>query len=87
MCLSDLGRVVAVDAQRHSVAVDIGERVMSVSTVTLGLDGPPPDVGDWLVVHTGFAVERLSEAAAGEILRAREELRPSMVDTDPKERP
>ncbi len=87
MCLSEVGRVVDVDAQRHSVAVDIGDRIMSVSTVTLGLDGPPPDIGDWLVVHTGFAIERLAEAAATEILRARQELTPSSIDGDPKERP
>jgi hydrogenase assembly chaperone HypC/HupF len=73
MCLSDLGRVVDVDASRHSVSVDVGDRVMSVSTVTLGLDAPPPDIGDWLVVHTGFAVERLDHTAAAEILRARQE--------------
>lgn len=86
MCLSDLGRVVEVDAARHTVAVDIGERVVSVSTVTLGIDGPAPDVGDWLVVHTGFAVERLDEVAATAILRARRELTPSAIDGDPKER-
>lgn len=73
MCLSDVGRVVEVDAERHSVAVDIGGRVMAVSTVTLGLDAPPPTPGDWLVVHTGFAVERLDETTAAEILRARQE--------------
>ena len=86
MCLSDLGRVVEVDAGRHSVSVVIGDRVMSVSTVTLGLDVPPPSVGDWLVVHTGFAIEQVSEAAATEILRARHELAPSAIDGDSKER-
>lgn len=74
MCLSDLGRVVAVDPAPHSVSVDIANRVVSVSTVTLGLDGPMPEVGDWLVIHTGFAVERLSDAAATELLRTRQEL-------------
>lgn len=74
MCLSDLGRVVAVDATSHSVSVDIGDRVVSVSTVTLGLDAPAPDVGDWLVIHTGFAIERLSDTAATAVLRTRDEL-------------
>ncbi len=55
------------------MSVDIGDRIVAVSTVTLGLDAPPPDVGDWLVVHTGFAVERLDEAAATNILHARQE--------------
>ena len=73
MCLSDVGRVVEVNPGRHSVSVDCGERVVAVSTVTLGLDEPPPALGDWLVVHTGFAVERLHATAAAEILRARQE--------------
>jgi hydrogenase assembly chaperone HypC/HupF len=73
MCLSDVGRVVGVDAERHSVSVDLGGRIVSVSTVTLGLDAAPPVPGEWLVVHTGFAVERLSAAAATEILQARQE--------------
>ena len=87
MCLSEVGRVVEVDAARHSVAVDSGDRVVSVSTVTLGLDSPAPEIGDWLVIHTGFAVERIGEAAATDILRARQELAPSAIDGDPKERP
>ena len=73
MCLSDVARVVDVDAERHSVTVDLGSRVVSVSTVTLGLDASPPAPGEWLVVHTGFAVERLSDAAATKILQARQE--------------
>jgi len=73
MCLSDVGRVVGGDAERHSVSVDLGSRIVSVSTVTLGLDAAPPAIGDWLVIHTGFAVERLSGAAATQILQARQE--------------
>lgn len=86
MCLSDLGRVVAVDEARHSVSVDVGDRIIQVSTVTLGLDSPAPGIGDWLVVHTGFAVERLTEAAAEDIQHARRGLAPSALELDPKER-
>ena len=64
----------------------LGDRVIQVSTVTLGLDGPSPAIGDWLVVHTGFAVERLTEAAADEIQQARRGLAPSTLELDPKER-
>jgi len=86
MCLSDLGRVVDVDEARHSASVDVGDRVIQVSTVTLGLDGPSPAIGDWLVVHTGFAVERLTEAAADDIQQARRGLAPSTLELDLKER-
>ena len=30
----------------------------------LALDAPTPQVGDWLVVHSGYALERLSEGEA-----------------------
>lgn len=86
MCLSELGRVVAVDPERRSATVDADGRVVRVSTVTLGLDEPPPALGDWLVVHTGFAVERLDEAAARDILRTRRALSRSAPDGDPEER-
>ncbi len=85
MCLSDLGRVVDSDEARHSVSVDIGDRVIPVSTVTLGLDGPSPAIGDWLVIHTGFAVERLTAAAAADIQHARGGLTPSTLELEPKE--
>ncbi len=87
MCLSDLGRVVGVDEARHSARVDLGDRVIEVSTVTLGLDGPQAAVGDWLVVHTGFAVERLTVEAAADIQHARRVLAPSTTEPTREERP
>lgn len=74
MCLSDVARVLEHDQRRHDALVEIDGRRHRVSTLTLGLDAPPPNPGDWLVVHTGFAVERLTSAEAAEILRARTEM-------------
>jgi len=73
MCLSDVGRVVHVDVDRHAVRVEVDTRTVDVSTVALGLDAPPLAVGDWLVVHTGLAVGRLDDAEARQILAARAE--------------
>lgn len=86
MCLSDLGRVVDVDVGRHTASVEVDGRLVDVSTVTLGLDAPQPDVGDWLVVHTGFAVERLTRVGAAEVRRARDGLGSSTSDCEGKER-
>jgi hydrogenase maturation factor len=40
----------------------------------LALDGAPPVVGDWLVVHSGYAIDRVesaeAEAVAAELRRA-----------------
>jgi len=39
----------------------------------LALDGPPPVVGEWLVIHSGYAIDRVdaaeAEAIAAELQR------------------
>ena len=73
MCLSDIGQVTEVGPTRYSAVVDVDGRTVAVSTVALGIDEPDVEVDDWLVVHTGLAVERLAEADARRILDARRE--------------
>jgi len=62
MCMSRLHRVVGdaggaavevedLDGQRHRVSL-------------LALEGPAPAPGTWLVVHSGYAVERVDSAEA-----------------------
>lgn len=63
MCLSEVGRVTEIrDGVEAVVDVDGWER--RVSLVALVLDGQSPTPGDWLLVHTGFAVEVLDQAEA-----------------------
>lgn len=71
MCLSDLACVVHHDPATYDALVDIDGRPANVSTIALGLDGPGLAPGEWIVVHTGLAVERLSHDEAREILRFR----------------
>jgi hydrogenase expression/formation protein HypC len=68
MCLGELGEVVRVGAD-GTVEVTSGGRQASVSLMVLG---EPVAVGDWLVVHAGFALERLTpeEAEEAALLRA-----------------
>ena len=61
MCMSRLHRVVEVDGTRADVE-DMDGTVHRVSL--LALDGPPPAVGEWLVVHSGYAVDRVDTAEA-----------------------
>ncbi len=71
MCVSRLHRVVGsvdegavdvedIDGARHRVSL-------------LALEGAPPAPGDWLVVHSGYAIDRAdtteAEAVADELRR------------------
>ncbi len=71
MCVSRLHRVVT-EGRSYVDVEDIDETVHRVSL--LALDGPPPVVGDWLVVHSGYAIDRVesaeAEAVAAEVRRA-----------------
>lgn len=67
MCLGLPGRIVAVAGGRPAVAwVDVGGMPREVDLALLGDD--PPDVGDWVVIHLGYALERLTEAEARETI-------------------
>ena len=63
MCLGLPGRVINLPADRPDVArVDVGG---VVRTVHLGMLGTGPLVpGDWLEIHLGFAIDRMTEADA-----------------------
>jgi hydrogenase maturation factor len=71
MCMSRLHRVVGC---RADGSVDVENVEGSVHTVSLlALDGPAPEVGEWLVVHSGYAIDRVdadeAEAVAAELQR------------------
>ncbi len=66
MCLGELLRVTAVDAD--GLAAEDGRRTVRVSAVTLD---EPVEVGDWLLVHAGFALARLDPAEAATARRLR----------------
>lgn len=67
MCLGELGRVLVVSA--GSADVQVGERVRTVSLLTLD---DPVASGDWVQIHSGFALARLTaeEAAEAEQIRS-----------------
>jgi hydrogenase assembly chaperone HypC/HupF len=59
VCLAVLGRVLAVDdrGDRAHVDVDGVERTIGLAPLTLAGRAVAP--GDWVVAHSGLAVERL----------------------------
>lgn len=68
MCIELPGRVVEIDQDRPGLAkVDVGGVRKTVHLGMLG--GEPPAVGDWLALHMGFAIERMTEEHALETMR------------------
>ncbi len=72
MCLGIPGQIVEISdvaLQRAKVDVDGVRREISVALI--GLDGPDAArVGDWVLVHVGFAMAKIDEAEARETLDA-----------------
>jgi len=70
MCMALPGQVREVDADGRMGTVDVLGQVRPVNLSLL--EGVAP--GEWVLVHTGFAVERMSEGEAAETVRLFEEL-------------
>ena len=71
MCLGIPGQIVAItDAKRKLASVDVGgvKREINIACI---IDDRPIDacVGDWVLVHVGFAMSRINEEEAAETLR------------------
>ena len=62
MCMSRLHLVVRAADPGVVVVEDLDGTVHRVSL--LALDGPIPVPGDWLVVHSGYAIDRVDAAEA-----------------------
>lgn len=76
MCLGIPGRIVAVtDASRKLATVDVAGVRREINIVCI-VDGRAVEdcVGDWVLVHVGFAMSRIDEAQALETLRILAEL-------------
>ena len=68
MCLSIPAKIVKLDGARATVDVLGNRREADVSLV----DGP--QVGDYVLVHAGFALEKMSAEDAAESLKIWQEL-------------
>lgn len=67
MCLGQIGQVVGLDGAGRAT-VRSGAQELTVALLTLD---EPAAVGDWLVVHSGFALQRLSAEEAEDALAIR----------------
>jgi hydrogenase expression/formation protein HypC len=73
--LSAAGRIVSIDADRHEAVVDVDGMTRTVSLAVLALEGGTLVPGDWVMVHTGFALEVLDEDSVNDLLALREQMR------------
>lgn len=77
MCLGIPGRIVKIDdATRKLATVDVGgvRRQVNIACVVDEAHPVQSCVGDWVLVHVGFAMARVDEAQAAETLRILAEL-------------
>ena len=70
MCLGVPGKVLEpVDPIEQQVLVDVQGKEQRISAAMLVDDGLPSlEVGEWVVVHLGFALSRMDEAEAQVVL-------------------
>ncbi|WP_416675103.1 HypC/HybG/HupF family hydrogenase formation chaperone [Egbenema bharatensis] len=77
MCLGIPGQIVELTNVENQLAiVDVGGVKRQVNIACIVDDEHPVEacVGDWVLVHVGFAMSRIDAAEAAETLRLLEEL-------------
>jgi hydrogenase expression/formation protein HypC len=77
MCLGIPGRIVKIDDAANMLAiVDVGgvRRKVNIACIVDEEHSVSSCVGDWVLIHVGFAMSRLDEAEAAETLRILTEL-------------
>lgn len=78
MCFEAPGRIVSV-AAGYAIA-DIDGRLSRVMLTMLDLEGTTVQPGDWVVVHTGFAMRRIESDEAHELMRLHRQIHTGVSD-------
>jgi hydrogenase expression/formation protein HypC len=85
MCLGIPGRIVAIDdAERMLATADVSGVKRQINIACVVDDEHPLEacVGDWVLIHVGFAMSRIDEAEAAETLRILTELGEAQQELD-----
>ncbi len=85
MCLGIPGQIVAIeDAAKKLATVDVSGVQRRVNIACIVDDAHPVEacVGDWVLVHVGFAMSRIDEQQAAETLRILTELGEAQAEID-----
>jgi len=73
MCLAIPGRIVEISPEPWGLAMVEVSGVRRKIDIGL-LQDDPPQVGDWVLIHVGFALNKISEKDAAEQMRVLEML-------------
>lgn len=77
MCLGIPGQIIAISDTNHKLAiVNIAGVKRQVNIACIVNEQHPPEkcIGDWVLVHVGFAMSRINEEEAAETLHLLEQL-------------
>jgi hydrogenase expression/formation protein HypC len=85
MCLGIPGKIVAIeDVAKKLATVDVCGVQRRVNIACIVDDAHPVEacVGDWVLLHVGFAMSRIDEQQAAETLRILSELGEAQAELD-----
>jgi len=85
MCLGIPGRIVSIDDETRKLAtVDVGGVQRQINLACIVDDKHPLQscIGEWVLVHVGFAMARINEREARETLRLLQELGDAQAQLD-----
>ena len=77
MCLGIPGKIVSLDEKISQLAtVDVGGVRRQINIACIVDEDHPPDscIGEWVLVHVGFAMSRINEEEAAKTLELLEEM-------------
>lgn len=78
MCIAAPAQIVKIDRDENLLYADFGGARQEAKMDLL----PDVEIGDYVLIHAGYAIEKLSEEAAKESLEAWEELLEILEEED-----
>ncbi len=78
MCIAAPAQIVKIDREENVLYADFGGARQAAKMDLL----PDVEIGEYVLIHAGYAIEKLSEEAAKESLEAWEELLDILEEED-----
>lgn len=79
MCVAVPSKIVAIDDQMATIDVQGAQRQISLMLLP-----EPAELGDYVLVHAGFAIQKLDQAAGEETLKLFEQMAGALAQKDTK---